>query len=84
MSADPVLIAYGVTTTKSGKNIWSRIGEAYPHAQGAGLTVLLRVLPPDGKLVLLERDERDDQRLAREAARMALPAATPKKSREQR
>ncbi len=67
---DPVLIAYGVQTTKTGRNAWTRIGEAYAHEEGAGLTVLLNALPPDGKIVLLERDERDDERLAARASKM--------------
>ena len=67
---DPVLIAYGVQTTKTGRNSWRRLGEAYAHEEGAGLTVLLDALPPDGKIVLLERDERDDARLAKRAAKM--------------
>lgn len=62
---DPVLIAYSVrrsTTTK--RAIWTRIGQAYPHETGAGLTVVLDSLPLDGVVVLLERDEADDRRLA--------------------
>ena len=70
MAHDPVLIAYGVHTTKTGRNAWTRIGAAYPHAEGAGLTVLLDAVPRDGKFVLLERDERDDQRLAERAQRL--------------
>lgn len=70
MHSDPVLIAYGVRTTKSGRNTWTRIGEAYPHSEGAGLTDKLNVIPLDGKIVLLERDEMDDQRLARRARRL--------------
>lgn len=70
MSSDPVLIAYGVRTTKTGRNAWTRIGEAYPHAEGAGLTVKLNVLPPNGTIVLLERDGMDDQRLARRASKL--------------
>ena len=64
MSGDPVLIAYGVRRTKDGKRtIWRRVGEAYPHDQGAGLTVVLDALPRDGRIVLLERDAEDDRRL---------------------
>jgi hypothetical protein len=63
MPPDPVLIAYGVRTTKSARNVWTRIGEAYPHDDGAGLTVYLHAVPRDGKIVLLERDDADDARL---------------------
>mgnify|MGYP000162020930 CR=1 FL=1 len=66
---DPVLIAYGVKVSKAGKNVWQRIGEAYAHAEGAGLTVVLDAVPRDGRIILLERDDADDRRLEREARR---------------
>jgi hypothetical protein len=70
MTIDPVLIAYAVKRSGRGKKaIWSRIGQAYPHETSAGLTVILDAVPPDGRVVLLERDEADDERLAREAER---------------
>lgn len=69
MTNDPVLIAYAVKrSAKSKKPIWTRIGKAYPHDTGAGLTVILDFLPVDGRIVLLERDEADDERIMREAA----------------
>lgn len=68
MSRDPVLIAYGVKKSSNARrNIWRRIGEAFPHEEGAGLTVVLDVLPPDGRVILLEPDDIDDRRLEREA-----------------
>lgn len=68
MSRDPVLIAYGVKKASNARrNIWRRIGEAFPHEEGAGLTVVLDVLPPDGRVILLEPDDIDDRRLEREA-----------------
>ena len=68
MSKDPVLIAYGVKqASKANRNIWTRIGEAYAHEDGAGLTLILNVLPRDGRVILLERDDADDVRLEREA-----------------
>jgi hypothetical protein len=33
--------------------------------------VILDAVPRDGRIILLERDEADDERLAREAARIA-------------
>lgn len=72
MVVDPVLIAYAVQRRgQSGRTFWRRIGEAYPNNSGAGLTVILDVLPADGRIVLLERDEGDDRRLAARAARHA-------------
>lgn len=79
MSSDPVLIAYGVKKSKDGKrNFWKRIGEAYPHRDGAGLTVQLNVLPLDGRIILLERDAADDRRLEAEAKRLAAQSRVPK------
>ena len=70
MTNDPVLIAYAVKrAAKSKKPVWTRIGKAYPHDTGAGLTVILDSLPLDGRIVLLERDEDDDARILRETAR---------------
>lgn len=69
MLTDPVLIAYSVKRSAKGRAVWNRIGAAYPHETGAGLTVLLDAVPPDGRIILLEPDEADDARLARENAR---------------
>jgi len=72
MSNDPVLIAYGVKRRSTSKRAhWTRIGQAYPHNSGAGLTVILDLLPLDGRIVLLELDTNDDCRLQAEAARRA-------------
>lgn len=72
MTNDPVLIAYAVKrAAKTNKPVWTRIGCAYPHDAGAGLTVLLDAVPADGRIVLLERGDDDDERLQREAARFA-------------
>jgi len=69
---DPVLIAYGVTQRgNSQRSHWQRIGEAYPHESGAGLTIVLDAAPRDGRIILLERDDSDDARLQREAERLA-------------
>ncbi|MEQ1615682.1 MAG: hypothetical protein ABL904_23250 [Hyphomicrobiaceae bacterium] len=74
MPGDPVLIAYGVKqSSKTERNIWRRIGEAFPHEDGAGLTLVLNALPPDGRVILLEPDAADDKRLEREARRFRKP-----------
>jgi hypothetical protein len=59
MTNDPVLIAYTVKRTARGKTVWRKIGVAYPHEAGAGLTVLLDALPLDKRIVLLEPDAKD-------------------------
>jgi hypothetical protein len=55
MSTKPTLIAY--TVKDRGRNqsaIWTRIGAAWPHQSGKGLTLELEALPLDGRLVLIE------------------------------
>lgn len=37
--------------------IWTRIGAAWPHEKGNGLTVTLDALPLDGRIVLMEPKE---------------------------
>lgn len=54
MTNDPVLIAYAVKDRPGEKSIWRRIGVAFPHDKGAGLTVILNALPTDGRIVLVE------------------------------
>lgn len=57
MSNEPVLIAYTVKKAEvSGKPIWIRLGAAWPHETGAGLTLIIEALPLnfDGRIVLLE------------------------------
>jgi hypothetical protein len=55
MTNDPVLIAYTVTgRPPDQKAIWRRMGVAFPHDNGSGLTVLLDALPLDGRIVLVE------------------------------
>jgi len=34
------------------KSYWTRIGVAFPHADGKGFNVVLRCFPIDGKIVL--------------------------------
>jgi len=70
MTNDPVLIAYAVKRNpKTGRSFWTRIGRAYPHDTGAGLTVTLDALPRDGRIVLLEPDSADDDRILAESRR---------------
>jgi len=57
MAKDPVLIAYSVKDrTPQHAAQWTRIGIAFPHDRGAGLTVFINALPLefDGRIVLVE------------------------------
>ena len=51
----PTLIAYTVKDRGEGqKGIWTRIGAAWPHGGGNGLSIQLDALPLDGRIVLTE------------------------------
>jgi len=55
LSNEPVLIAYAVKDRRPGqKPIWTRIGAAWPHDKGAGLTLILDFLPVEPRIVLVE------------------------------
>lgn len=55
MTKQPSLIAYTVKNRRKGqKPIWTRIGAAWPHGSGTGLSIELEALPVDGRLVLIE------------------------------
>ena len=54
MSNQPVLIAYAVRERPGKKSIWTRIGAAWPHDKGAGLTVILNLMPIEPRIVLVE------------------------------
>jgi hypothetical protein len=50
----PTLIAHTVKNRGRGqKAIWTRIGAAWPHSSGIGLSIELEAFPVDGRLVLV-------------------------------
>jgi hypothetical protein len=71
MANDPVLIAYVVNRRRSGKGVnYERIGRAYPHDKGEGLTIIFDAWPLKPRpIILLELDEDDDRRLLAQAKR---------------
>jgi hypothetical protein len=80
LGSDPVLIAY--SARRAGKKVrWTRIGSAYPHDKGSGLTVVLEVIPLDGRIILLELGDDDDRRLAVAARTPEGPATAKSRSR---
>jgi hypothetical protein len=56
MSKKPTLIAHTVREREGQKPVWTRIGAAWPHDKGNGLTLQLEALPLnfDGRIVLTE------------------------------
>lgn len=79
MTNDPVLIAYSALKGEGRKRpFWKRIGKAYPHESGVGLTVVLDLMPLDGRIILIEPGSDDDERLLREAQRFKKSRAVRK------
>jgi len=73
MTHDAVLIAYTAKRGKNNRVYWSRIGHAYPHDIGAGLTITLDALPIDGRIILLEPDADDHTRALRRLMKTGEP-----------
>ena len=62
MATDPVLIAFTARRTSNGQTVWTEIGHAVPHERGAGLTVILKAMPIDGRIILLEPTDKEYDR----------------------
>lgn len=79
MANDPVMFAWMAKRRKNGRSYWTRIGRVFPHNRGSGLTVVLDVLPLDGRIVLFELNDKDDRVLEAEldAINKAQRSATP-------
>jgi hypothetical protein len=50
----PTLIAYSIREREGQKAIWTRIGAAWPHGKGTGLSIQLDALPIGDRIVLRE------------------------------
>ena len=48
----PSHAAYQVRDREGAKGIWTRIGSAWPHADGKGFNIQLDVVPLDGRITL--------------------------------
>ncbi len=51
-SKAPSMIAYQVRDREGGKGFWTRIGAAWPHADGKGFNIQLEVVPLDGRITM--------------------------------
>jgi hypothetical protein len=65
MANIPTYIAYHVKDTAAGENgdkrgVWTKVGAAWPNKDGKGFSVVLDVIPLDGRLMLREPLERED------------------------
>jgi hypothetical protein len=48
----PSHIAYQVRDREGKKGIWTRIGSAWPHADGNGFNIQIEAVPLDGRISL--------------------------------
>jgi hypothetical protein len=56
----PSHIAYQVRDREGKKSFWTRIGSAWPHADGKGFNVQLEVVPLDGRITLRVASEKKE------------------------
>lgn len=56
----PSHAAYQVRDREGRKSIWTRIGSAWPHADGSGFSIQLESTPLDGRLSLRVITEHKD------------------------
>jgi hypothetical protein len=56
----PSHAAYQVRDREGQKGIWTRIGAAWPHADGKGFSVQLDAVPLDGRISLRVATEKKD------------------------
>jgi hypothetical protein len=62
MSIQPTFIAFCVKERDGKPTIWTKIGAAFPHGKGPGLTIQLDALPIGDRIVL--REPKDDRATA--------------------
>ncbi len=59
-SKSPTHVAYQVRDSKNGKAFWTRIGSAWPHADGNGFNIQIDTVPLDGRISLRVASEKKD------------------------
>ena len=59
-SKAPTHVAYQVKNREGKKAIWTRIGSAWAHSDGAGFNIQLDAFPFDGKITLRVPAEKDE------------------------
>ena len=52
--------AYSVIKREGKEDFWHNIGLVFPHGDGEGFSILLEVLPLDGKIVLRVPEPKDN------------------------
>ena len=59
-SKTPSHIAYHVRNREGGEGFWTRIGSAWPHADGNGFNIQLETVPLDGRITLRIASEKSE------------------------
>ena len=77
MENKPTHYAYHVTDRVQDGNeekggFWTKIGAAWPHNDGKGFTVSIETLPLNGRIVLREREAREEEQARQEEEPVAL------------
>ena len=59
-SKAPSHVAYHVRDREGKQGIWTRIGSAWPHADGKGLNLQMDMVPLDGRITLRVPSDKND------------------------
>lgn len=59
-SKTPSHVAYQVRDREGKKSFWTRIGSAWPHADGKGFNIQIEAVPLDGRITLRVATEKKD------------------------
>jgi hypothetical protein len=74
--------------TASGRTVrnWTKVGVAFPHAEGGGFNIELKAFPRDGKLVVLppQAEERAEKGSEANGASPAVTPTTPASATKER
>jgi len=62
------------TATGKGRN-WTKVGVAFPHAEGPGFNIELKAFPRDGKLIVLPPQSDGTEDRSTETRTTKIPAA---------
>jgi hypothetical protein len=56
----PSYLAYQVRDREGKKAFWTRIGSAWPHADGKGFNIQIEAVPLDGRITLRVPSDKKD------------------------
>ena len=60
VSKSPTHVAYHVRNREGSEGFWTRIGAAWPHADGNGFNLQLETYPLDGRITLRVASEKSE------------------------